>query len=76
MTPMIAAVLEKFLAVEAGILVSLDAEVRSDERNMGSSCNGRGGVEALWLRKKVNHFRTPRLCLCSLEKLPKPNAPP
>jgi hypothetical protein len=46
-TPMIAAVLEKFLVrIEVfGILV---AEVRIEERNMGRSCNGARGVLGLY----------------------------
>jgi hypothetical protein len=55
-TPMIAAVLEKFLVVEVESFGSLVAEVRSDERNMG--------VNGLWggfdfkdvLREKVMIF--------------------
>lgn len=45
MTPMIAAVLEKFLVVEVESFGSLVAEVRSDERNMG--VNGLWGVSTL-----------------------------
>ena len=34
MTPMVAAVMEKFLAVEVGSLRCLATDVRSEERNM------------------------------------------
>lgn len=51
MTPMVAAVMEKFLAVEVGRLGSLVADVRSEERNMWKE-NWRG-VVVYMLREKV-----------------------